>query len=1523
MLESPLQHVLNDPAHTSPALVGSNGFRATGNNSSCHRIWDSASARFSPCVLPYLSIIPGVIVVILALLRVFRPQIERWRPDWTKPFVVEYPKDGDFRESSKARTSKWTMALLLFSSIAIIVLALRLVYNPRELSTIILVAAWSISTLVICVDRPNCCPTSMLAFYLPATIVHCLITITDDVSIRSVSIVTHTIALFASLCIVIVVFLMPFREPHLPSVDIAKVGAIPSHELRSPEDNLKLWQWLSVSWLEPLLTVGKTGKMSEEDVWSLGYVFQHKRLHEAFRQLRGSVVRRTLRANGIDVLILSLLAVVDTACGACTPLLLQQLLKAMENPGSPKRIALTYAFLTLIVRLVSAQIDTLDLWYGRRCYERSRGEMTMMVYEKALSRKNIVVLEDEEKKENKSNEDERETSNGHSTGTANGSTGETKKSKRFAAFFDRFWSKSKPSEPESKPPASMGKILNLIRGDVYEVSQRYWEVDKLVKYPLQLIATVLLIWNLLGPSCFIGVSVVIVAQGLNALVTRILLQWERERRIAKDKRLNITSQFVESLRHLRWYGWQNHWLKEIMVARQYELYLQVATNLWRLLINVINSLGSNLFPVIALYAYTYIAGHNLSIDLIFPALQLFSRLDASLQDIPDLITVMLNAYVAVERLEDFMAETDREENEPASATEGSTLRLTNCTFAWPGMETPVLSNLNLTFPPGISVIQGKVGAGKTALLQALLGELDKISGTSSISNEMIGYCAQTPWLQSMSIRDNILFSAPYEEDRYKQVLETCQLLPDFAEFTDGDRSNIGENGIGLSGGQRARVALARAVYSRARILLLDDPISALDFNTAENIVTQCFNGPLMHDRTIVLVTHRIELVGYLAQQIIKVSNGRATPLDSHGALENGSAGVTPKPDTGDGSTRDQGEEKDVAKFMEEEHRAQWGIQARVYWKYIKSGKLKFWALLVLLFAMLRLVNIGRTWFLKIWGEAYNQESQSFIFFHDNNNLFSIKSSRLNATGVELSRLNPFDGYPRPQDDVKPWLLAFLVIGMVQGVSMPCLSIIKIVIDYNASKSLFQQVTARVSQATFRYYDVTPVGRLMNRLTSDIGTIDGSISSHFMGIAFQSITWISSVAIIASITPLFFLFAVLLSGLYVVIFLRFLPTSQSLRRLEMVSLSPLMSNFGELLHGLTTVRAFRSEHRFQERVITVVDKFQGMDHFYWSTQNWLGYRYDYLADISIFMLTVLALYTNVSAGLTAFVLIAASNFIQSTRYLCRRYGQLQMDFVSVERIDELLQVEQEPVGSIDPPASWPVFGSSIVFDHATIRYAPHLDPSLIDISIRIPGGSTTAIVGRTGSGKSTLATGLLNVVRPETGSITIDNLNIADVNTETLRSRVTFVAQDPVLFVGTIRLNLDPTKNYSDAACDAVLQRLCGRHNWTLSTQIEAGGRNLSQGQRQLIGLTRAVLRRSPIVILDEATASIDYESSMEIQQILREEMVEATVIMIAHRVEAVKGADYAIVLDKGRVLRQGPAAEMLGDALGAGEGLEH
>lgn len=416
---------------------------------------------------------------------------------------------------------------------------------------------------------------------------------------------------------------------------------------------------------------------------------------------------------------------------------------------------------------------------------------------------------------------------------------------------------------------------------------------------------------------------------------------------------------------------------------------------------------------------------------------------------------------------------------------------------------------------------------------------------------------------------------------------------------------------------------------------------------------------------------------------------------------------------------------------------------------------------------------------------------------------------------------------------------------------------------------------------------------------------------FIGVLEDFSTWITNLVVIASVTPTFLVFAMVLAATFIYIFFRFLPTSQSLRRLEMVSLSPLMTDFGALMDGLLTIRAFCAQQRFQDRLIEVVDNFQGMDHFYWSLQAWLQYRFDLISAFGTFLLTLLSIITKVPPGLTAFVLIAAQKLVESTHALCKRYGSLQMDFVSVERIVELLHLEQEPPGTIMPPASWPTHAGDIEFEDVTFRYAPHLDPAISNISFKIKAGDKIALIGRTGCGKTTLALSLLATLAPETGSITIDKIDVAEVDKQTLRSRVSFLAQEPVLFPGTLRDNLDPLNEHEDAECDDVLQRTCAGYGWTLETHVESGGKNLSQGQRQLVALARALLRRSAIVIMDEATASIDAETATRVQEMVREELSGSTVITIAHRMEAIRAADYCVVLGKGTILKMGKPEDVL------------
>ena len=791
-----------------------------------------------------------------------------------------------------------------------------------------------------------------------------------------------------------------------------------------------------------------------------------------------------------------------------------------------------------------------------------------MLYEKTLNRK-ILGAKQESKENENSNGDSNGITISNTSEELNGETNEevdgetegllgrnkepprakTRVQKLFLSLRSVFSRKAKLEAKVESDAASMGKILNLMRNDAYEVAQRFWDFPDVITKPLGAILAMLLIWRMLGWSCLLGILTLLISQSFNVIIARLQIKYEKKRRVATDEKLQKTTQFIESIRHLRWYGWQDSWLKGILEARQNEMHLRIIQIFLTTSLSFVLRFGGGLFPVVAFGAFTKLAGQPLRVDLIFPALDLFNLLESYLRALPNLVTMMLNAYVAMERIETFMKEPDKEQADvvPEGIDE---LRLVNASFAWPGVEKNVLEDVTLSFPIGLTVIYGEVAAGKTALLQALLGELDKTEGECIRPDQVVGYCAQTPWLQSMSIRDNILFSYPYEEARYKQVLEACALLPDMAEFKHGDLSNIGENGIGLSGGQKARVALARAVYSKAKVIFLDDPLSALDHQTAESIVNKLLAGPLLKDRTTVLVTHRTELCHGITKQWVELDKGRARMHEPTEEESNSLERTATHESAIDEEERKKREEEQAAaipdKFIEDENRAKGGVKWRVYGRYIKAGTLRWWSISIFVIAVYRFLETAQTWFLKALGEGYDHH---------------------NTKGI-------FGFLPPPSDDIMPWLWAYFISACIISLLYWWTYLIMFGTGYHAAKAIFREAIERVAHATFRYYDVTPVGRLMNRLTSDMNTIDGDLSTMFIVGAWNFVGWVSCVVIILSSTPAFLIFGVSLMCGFVYFFLKFLPTSQSLRRLE-VSFLPSITYLVPLI--ITLYRWSLSHH----------------------------------------------------------------------------------------------------------------------------------------------------------------------------------------------------------------------------------------------------------------------------------------------------------------------------------------------------------
>ncbi|KAG8898883.1 hypothetical protein FRC01_010733, partial [Tulasnella sp. 417] len=681
------------------------------------------------------------------------------------------------------------------------------------------------------------------------------------------------------------------------------------------------------------------------------------------------------------------------------------------------------------------------------------------------------------------------------------------------------------------------------------------------------------------------------------------------------------------------------------------------------------------------------------------------------------------------------------------------------------------------------------------------------------SNHNVAYAAQFPWLEHATIRDNILFRTPFDAARYDAVLEACALKHDLGIFAAGDMTEIGEKGVSLSGGQRARVALARAVYSRAKVVLLDDPLAAVDMHTANHLVKKCFSGPLMKDRTILLVTHHVSLCLPAAAYIVELHNGSiyrqgsVKELEERGQLEDVIATEDhpeapesePEEDVNEADQiapdEDHTKAKAVGKLIEDEHRAEGNVTLKTYLTYLRAVGWVPWTLTCLLILTMRGVTVGNQFFLARWAQAY--------------------TTKVNDPTMHIVRAlpsaflkSPFDSLPSPNENVTPWLIIYTTISLSGGL---CL-ILYLSIGYwgslNASRTLFTAMLDRVSRAPTSFFDRTPIGRILNRFTADIGAVDGALMPSVRSSISGTIGFLASFGVIVLVVPRFAPFALAIAAVYIKLAPPYVKASRDLRRLESVFLSPAFSGFDELLHGLIHVRAYGMEMAFQERFYNIVDKFQGFDHFYWMASYWMRERYDYLGSIIVYLTTLFALWTHVPEGMAALVIVNAGIFAEASRQLVKVFAQLELDFNSIERIGEYLAVDQEAAAKSikPPPAYWPTSNGGIEVEDLVIKYSPNLPAVLKGISFEVRPREKIGVVGRTGSGKSTLALSLLRILEPVDGKIFLDGIDIGTLGLDDLRGNITIVSQDVALFAGTVRSNLDPFNEHSDEECWNVLER---------------------------------------------------------------------------------------------------------------------
>ncbi|TNY24017.1 hypothetical protein DMC30DRAFT_371993 [Rhodotorula diobovata] len=1080
------------------------------------------------------------------------------------------------------------------------------------------------------------------------------------------------------------------------------------------------------------------------------------------------------------------------------------------------------------------------------------------------------------------------------------------------------------------------------------------------------------LYSLLGWTMLVGVGVMIASMPLTAAIARYQTKLQREQMKNKDARTSIMSEILNNIRSIKLYAWENSFAQRLFdVRNNKELrmlkkmgYLSASSNfLWSFTPFAVA------FSTFALFST--ISGKPLTSEIVFPAITLFQLLGFPLAVLPVVFSSLVEAYVSIDRITDFLVAKEIQADAVNISIPSRELKdgdellsVVHGDFTWtplPAPEAPAVTPPPINHLQDISVsvkkgeliaVVGRVGDGKSSLLSAILGEMNKVDGQVTVRGT-VAYTAQQPWIMGGTVRSNITFGFRYEPEFYELVLEACALKEDLKLLPQGDATEVGEKGISLSGGQKARVALARAVYARADIYLLDDPLSAVDAHVAAHLFNRVI-GPegLLKDKARLLCTNAIPFCSQ-ADQLLFLRKGvvleRSTYEDAmqgdtelsklliefgKSSEEGGSdsEGDTAVEDTpvvvGDGADDKAEEPKQDEATLDAEDLA-------VKLKIAESRALAHRAQPIPVDEQKRetLRQLKRSTRPK---ENREQGSVKWSVYKDYIKangylgtflyLFTIVSQQLLqiGTNVWLKHWSQHNSETGDNEHVKFYLSIYAALGcgaslvfFLNGILLYSLCVIR------SAKLMHDRMFHAVMRSPMRFFETTPIGTILNRFSRDIYVIDEVLARTFGGFARTIAGVFSMIAVISSSVPAFLLVLIPVLFVYKRIQTYYLATSRELKRLDATTKSPIFASFQETLSGVLTIRAYRQNARFIAENEGHVDRNQNALFPSLNCNRWLAVRLEFLGALLIFSTAFLAVSTlvksrSIDAGLVGLVLSYALSTTQSLNWVIRSATEVETNIVSVERVQEYTQLESEAPLEIPenaPPADWPQQGN-IRFEHVKARYRKDLDLVLRDVNFDIPAGSKVGVCGRTGAGKSSLTMVLYRIVEPEGGVVSIDGVDVGKIGLHDLRSRLSIIPQDSQMFAGTLRQNLDPSGQATDAQMWAALEQCrlkehVERMEGKLDAQIDEGGTNFSSGQRQLICLGRALLRRSKILVLDEATAAVDVESDRDIQTVIRREFASCTIFVIAHRLNTIMDCDKILVMSAGEVAEYDSPANLL------------
>lgn len=1095
---------------------------------------------------------------------------------------------------------------------------------------------------------------------------------------------------------------------------------------------------------------------------------------------------------------------------------------------------------------------------------------------------------------------------------------------------------------------TVGEVVNLMSVDTDRFNDLMSWIHLSWASLLQITISMALLYRELGYSVFAGLLAMLLVMPINAWMAGVMESAYKERMERKDERCQRMNEIVSGIKVIKLYAWEKSFMDMVTAVRNLEI-----NSIRRIAYMNAGFCFTFCFTpiLVTVTAYAvYVLSHESHILIpskVFFSLSIFNILRENLVNLPYLISNMVSSYVSLKRLNTFFAAQDlqnyiqrSEENAitPAVSMKSALLRWTDEAGMLLEQEEPFggqdvelkasnfrlkVSNFEVVSGSLVAIV-GVVGSGKSSLMSALLGEMTLLEGEVKLSPDMrnIGYVPQQPWIQNKTLRDNILFGKQFEIRKYYKIQRACELKADVAILPAGDQTEIGEKGISLSESQKQRLSLARSCYADADLYLLDDALSAVDATVAKTLFHRVLSSQtgLLKEKTRILVTNDISVLPAV-DQIFVLTGGCITESGSYDELvqregafamylkEFGNNKGTSKTkleqsivfdeiregrslDRMDSIRISRGNSGKVCvstskknKLMEEESEEDGTIKWTVTWTYFK--KVSCFPLVIIFLILYHFCDTVRKYWLSLWSmkswtpdQANGTDSKS-----TSDESFDLSQNQMLFVYGGLGFLNAF----------------FLLLGalaMARGTTM-------------AAIKLHEGMLQRVLRSPMSFFETTPVGRIMNRFSKDMESVDKELMHLWLYFLEILLSVLKSVVMILVALPLFAVVIFPFSFLFLLIQRFYITASRQFKRLESTTRSPINSMFAETLSGISTIRAFAAEQRFQQEADATIDTHMRCSMCSVSANRWLSIRLQLIGNLATFFTGVLAVINraNSDPGLIGLAIVYSMDISFLLNWLIQQVSFVEVEMLAMERISEYLnlgsEAEWESQPDLQPDASWPAAGE-IEFHNYSTRYGTGLNLALKDVFVHIQAGEKVGIVGRTGIGKSTITLSLFRIIEASSGTINIDGLDTSQIGLHDLRSRLTIIPQDPVLFSGSLRMNMDPVGNHTDDQLWTSLElshlkEFVASLEGGLEYEVSEGGENLNMGQRRQICLARAVLRKTKILILDETAAAVDLETDALIQRTIRSHFADCTVITVAHRISTIIDCDRVIVMDGGSV----------------------